>query len=649
MNATRMMKEVRQLAWPWAFVTCASVLSLFHLPQLGFLSTAHVLEIVVVAGAFFGIPLLATIPIGSEFQHRTLGLYLAQPIPREAVWRLKMTVTVMAIVVPAALYSRSIHWESGPAFWLGVAVLTGITAGAMFWTLVARSIIGGLGLSACAVGAGEVVWLYLADQFGVLGRRGQPPESWVWGAVMASVVYSAIMIWLGRRKILTFQAMEGMQAGETVIPGARLVPGFVTDWFRARPTGPILNLVRREFHLLRLIWALVVLLLLDWIFIVSARLVDVQTATTPVRTLQIITVAGAMTVSGLIAILAGVLSLGEEKNWGTHEWHMTVPVSTTLQWAVKLAVALFTGIVGATLPPFLAMVIRGWMQGSPSLYLPPREVMVIIVGEIALLTIAGFWCACVVKGTMRAVLWVFPFFFALGLAAEFGIWIFSLMKGPAASFFQDVIWKYDPIAVSSKAGQIVDPRNLLPLAALVLAPGVAIATMQSYRLFRAQAEDSKLHILKSVAPLAVTAAICGFVVAASVAFTFQAWEERGTLVRETVVAMQSLQPGESGSAQPLQLTADALAKASPVSDRTRQWLAGSRIEIASSFPELHAPEPASPASRLPMTFSINVPALQGHEGIPYAAVIHRPSGTTCYVGFSTARHARFGFASGQCQ
>jgi hypothetical protein len=364
--------------------------------------------------------------------------------------------------------------------------------------------------------------------------------------------------------------------------------------------------------------------------------------------MQIVTVGVAMTASGLIAVLAGVLSLGEEKNWGTHEWHMTVPVSTSLQWAVKLLVAVVTSVVGAAGVPLAAMILSGWLHGSPFMHVA-RELLIIAPVEAAVLTLAAFWCACLVKGTMRATMWLFPLFFVLGLAAQFGNWIFTLASSQAVAVLQNVIWKFDPVAISSVTSQLSEQRTVVALAMLVLAPGVVVATVQSHRFFRAQAEDSNLRLLKSAIPLVVTATICGFVVTTAAMFVSEAWEQQGMLIRDTHRVIESLQPGISSPSRPLQLSAEDLAKAAPISDRTRQWLAGSSIVVAPTFPELNVPSPAPPSSRFSRSFSVYAPAAPNKEDVPYAAVIHRASGTTCYITFSTSRHARFGYALGRCE
>ena len=84
-QATRLKKEVRPLFWPWCAITLAGAVPFFHPPD----------EIAWIPPLAFllGIPLLATISYGSEFQHRTFSLLLSQPVSRGRIWRLKLLVT----------------------------------------------------------------------------------------------------------------------------------------------------------------------------------------------------------------------------------------------------------------------------------------------------------------------------------------------------------------------------------------------------------------------------------------------------------------------------------------------------------------------------------------------------------------------------
>src|SRR5438132_12368300 len=87
-----------------------------------------------------GIALLVTLPLGNEFQHRTLSVLLAQPIGRMEIWAEKVSVTVIAVISAALVWFMSWRatFERDPGLWLiaGVFIITSI-ASATFWTLTA--------------------------------------------------------------------------------------------------------------------------------------------------------------------------------------------------------------------------------------------------------------------------------------------------------------------------------------------------------------------------------------------------------------------------------------------------------------------------------------------------------------------------------
>src|SRR6267154_316812 len=105
-QSVRMMKDARLLAWPWMAVTSAVLLSLTsHLPNMNW-SSIQGLPLVEF-GVFAGVPLLAAIGFGAEFQYHTLDLSLAQPIDRGAIWSSKFSVMVLAVLPLAVLFSIS--------------------------------------------------------------------------------------------------------------------------------------------------------------------------------------------------------------------------------------------------------------------------------------------------------------------------------------------------------------------------------------------------------------------------------------------------------------------------------------------------------------------------------------------------------------
>src|ERR1051326_1612243 len=206
-----------------------------------------------------------SLPLGSEFQYRTLAMHFAQPVDREKLWRQKFLITIAAVAPLSIIYCIAIGMHSGwPLSLMDVSWIVVTTAGAIPFTLIARTTVGGMVLNVAGGTAVTFSWSHYE-------RYGQIPLAWMWTLGIALIAYSFGMIWLGHRMFLRFQAVDGMQAGEGFVPGARLIPQAVSEWFRCRPRQPYLNLVRREFHLMRSLWPLIVLNLIAWIFLVVFR------------------------------------------------------------------------------------------------------------------------------------------------------------------------------------------------------------------------------------------------------------------------------------------------------------------------------------------------------------------------------------------
>src|SRR5229473_2142620 len=98
MNAgiIRMKKEARALFWPWCAVVIAGALPVILL-------NGYTKKLCMVS-FFIGVPILAALAIGNEFQQRTLSLWLTQPLSRRQLWGEKMSVA-LAMALSAALVS----------------------------------------------------------------------------------------------------------------------------------------------------------------------------------------------------------------------------------------------------------------------------------------------------------------------------------------------------------------------------------------------------------------------------------------------------------------------------------------------------------------------------------------------------------------
>src|SRR5215475_8498183 len=199
-KSTMLLKEARSLFWPWFAVTLAGAVSglppttSWSWPGEGWLGLAYS------AGFWIGMPLLAARSLGSEFQHRTLPLLLAQPVDRMKIWNTKWSVLSVSVLSSAAVYGlgrRPLLWpEQIPTVaiaWIIISVCSGI-----FWTLVAKSTIGGLVLNLCQfliiIGGTSLGWLLTSTLSS--GTNRTAAFFYVFGAL----AYGLVMLWLGRRK-----------------------------------------------------------------------------------------------------------------------------------------------------------------------------------------------------------------------------------------------------------------------------------------------------------------------------------------------------------------------------------------------------------------------------------------------------------------
>jgi hypothetical protein len=633
MNAktTRIVKETRPLFWPWCAVVCAVALPLLHPP--------YRLDEVSYLGFVLGVPLLAVLPFGNEFQNRTFSLLLSQPISRMEIWREKLSISAIAVFTASLVFFSSWWASGGPTgreiwgYFAAAAIVFVVSA--PFWTLFTRSIIGGVVLT-----FGVYTFIFvLGDEVLRWGTGYSKQGTSTFVATMSVVFlgYAGLMLWLGWRKLARFQAVGDVAGDDLLTAAPDVLPGALVSWLRCRPTGAILNLIRKEFRLLRPVWLISLLAAVGWACLTLVGLLHPHGLTGSFETV----VVGAGVISTLmIAILAGSLSLGEEKTSGTHAWHLTLPVPARRQWFIKLSMALFAGFAGAGLVPFL---IARRLLGPLADGHVGRD---LLLGAV-LLSFAAFWCACALNGTVRAVLWVVPVMVTLYFAGQLG-------KGPGDELTRLFFSGFDPYAnvrfahAVSRFGtnaffNLIDAASTnmtdsvqatLILTPLLLAPALLYAVIQSYRLFRAPIQDRARSVVANLLPLAVIAFLCSFSASALYSFVYRAgWDQKQAALFETILAIQKIQPGAAklDAAHPMQLTVEDLAKAWRLSKSTRRFLGDSHITLALDVPPHHS------------QFGCAATPLQSHSlsalGYSwYSAIIPLADGSHFFVAFDPVTH-----------
>lgn len=604
----RMKKEARALFWPWCVVVFAGaaplILAHTYAEAIGFLSF------------FAGIPLLASLSLGGEFQHRTLSLWLTQPCSRMQLWAEKLLV-MFAAVLSAALVcgigASFFTWprsESRSEVAL-VAFVIIISASAAFWTLVARSTLGGFALSWI-----QLSLIYVWNPHMILNF--ELPQAAPLAVV--SICYAVLMFVLGARKLARFQVTGGAAGDDLLMTGPSVMPRALADCFRCRPSGAFLNLIRRELRLLRPLWmgALLSVLFLGWLGMFRL-LPDPSQPSPRVPGAPHMAVALVILSLLLLAILAGSLSLGEERTHGTHAWQMTLPFSIRRQWLIKIVVAMVSGLVCAVALPHLVLIAVGSIHGSPFMY---ADLHSLSDGTfwVSLVVLASFLCASAVHGTTQAAVWVFPVMFVIYYAGAIGVWFGQALARTTGTLQDFVVSSFHlspmplPIDLSSPV-----PGVIMGDVVLAFIPVVVLGVIQSHRLFRIHPPEGSLWMLRCVLPLASVSILwCLFLSAGLVSSRWQPFDE-------TRQALDKLLPGTTR----LELTGEDLANSSPLNSRTRRWLRGARITVTpDSSHWLPGEWQSSAATVLPSG---------------YLATIHLASGLKCRL--VVAHYAGISFSS----
>jgi ABC-type transport system involved in multi-copper enzyme maturation permease subunit len=414
MNA-RLIKETRALLPIFACMLPLIVVPQLIWPPAGFGVLALGVACVVMAGSSFG----------TEFQHRTISLLLSQPIPRSVIWREKMLVlgagmvtSLIALLVCLVVSSP----VSGRVEWLTLALIPLCAfCGAPYWTLSLRQSIAGM---VAAVGAPCGVLAVYGLTVELSG--GREPAALVTVVLSLLFIYCAVVCWLGYAKFKRLEAVDiptrelGLPAGLEAILVAPLTR------MSSRFPGPFATLLKKEFRLqqIGLLLAGVFILIAVAGFCLAKRHPEVATGI----------VAGDIAIYALILpLIAGAISVAEERGWGIAEWHLTLPPSTLKQWSAKMLATLSTSLIlGLVLPTAVALVadLVFSQPGARTSFPPAFAILSWVLGQM-LVTSVAVYTASFAKNTLQAILAALVILIASGgalLLASY--WVHHVARAP---------------------------------------------------------------------------------------------------------------------------------------------------------------------------------------------------------------------------
>jgi len=471
--------------------------------------------------------LIPALIFGVEFQSGTLPLLLSQPIERSRIWKEKLLVGLAALCViggflglvhellklPAGINfttavidalwpgheiiaERRTELDNGGYWLLGMTFMLATLCSAGLWTLTAGSTIGGAVLSLASQFLPILALVAILERFEV----AEPTQMRIIEA--AALLYSGIFYWLGYRKFKRFELRQGT-ASEAGLSGK--AHGFFGsiggEWLRCRPTGAMTNFIRKELWLHKPLFMIAGLLTGGWL--ITFLLFCLQ----PGRKEFYDGVFVGLTAVyiALITVLAAVLPLGEERALNLADWQLTLPMSRTIQWGMRLGIALVVMIgLGFLVPLVLSWIISG--QTTVGLYYAIREkdtgLLLLLFFAVGLFSM-GFWAINVVQNTVRAVvtsLVIVPCIYGLGaasaqLAREFG---------GAESQLLMVLYSNGLISLH-EAGSFDWGRFIFVTSSVVL---IAIALIQSLRSFR-RPEHTRREMVRSALAFVLAAVVLG--------------------------------------------------------------------------------------------------------------------------------------------
>jgi hypothetical protein len=371
-----------------------------------------------------GVLVLTALPMGLELQERTLTLLVSQPMDRSRLWRVKLWAATLAAIALAIVHLVTSSFSSGIStdeivVWAAFMVTAICSVG--FYALATRSVFVGIA-AAAAIPWGIILTIYLivTYAFRIENKLTNRQEGMI--AIGFFAVYSLVLLLLSRRQFRRLELRDRVQRGAQI--PAFLVPGKVAALNRSRPTGAIANLIRKEISLQKPIFLVSAIFVVAWLIVVALMFVQPARQKAWGEVLDVFT--GIQVI--LIAFLTGCVALGDDKSLGTIAWHLTLPVSYRLQWAIKLVVAFGTLIAMAVVLPGLLALGTSPMEQVGLLATKKEPALVFGIVSI-LLFVTTFWSASVSRNAIRGALTAIITLIGLGVCASLAAWMSSQYFG----------------------------------------------------------------------------------------------------------------------------------------------------------------------------------------------------------------------------
>jgi ABC-type transport system involved in multi-copper enzyme maturation permease subunit len=299
-----------------------------------------------------GCLLIGATSFGSEFENRTMGSLLSQPVDRSAVFLEKFAVSgflilaaylnLMLTLVPVPEFRFTL--KDGLA--VGLYALFPLFSGAWL-SLISRSTLAGAVFIVAVPGIlFGLAFTAIDAVYRILTGHGGLPEATIERFVGAGFSsYFVVALALGWRSFARLEVREGGAGGRSTSgmhPLSRPLDDLLA---RLLPTGSsTAQLVRKELRLHVIPWLMACVMVGLWAVWLLMRSMEPSNARVNPEDVSMITVLAGLL--GAIAFVgSGAATVAEERKLGTLDWQLTQPVPLRRQWWIKVAVAFALAIV----------------------------------------------------------------------------------------------------------------------------------------------------------------------------------------------------------------------------------------------------------------------------------------------------------------
>jgi ABC-type transport system involved in multi-copper enzyme maturation permease subunit len=457
-------KEFRALWIPW--LACLVVMAACALEGARW-------SRLVIPVYFLGAAALGALSMGHEYSHRTITLLLSQPVSRARLFVQKVGVVaallltlfiVDGLVLSYAMGRAPTAYSPQRTAALVLPVLCGLLV-APWLTMLCRSAIAGTVFSLAIPGLlftiGELV---AATNYSSHSQAEQFSMSVLWGGTLGLCAIGGVLGW---RTFMRLEATEGPGA-EMRLPQwlrlSRAVSASASDLTRHHP---VWLLVKKELRLQQMALAISGLYLAGWTGVMSMHYL------VPELELDFFNVL-SLFYSGLIALLIGSLACAEERQMGTLDSQVLLPMATWKQWNVKVAVVVGLSMILALGLPQLLTGGIAWLPSDLRHVLLAR---VLAAMPIVLLAIGGLYVSSLCSSGLWALLMSLP---ALLGTVLFVRVLANPMERAALLIVSHLPALMAPHGVRDEATAVMIPGTALLLGAALLAVVLQLA-LANYR------------------------------------------------------------------------------------------------------------------------------------------------------------------------